>query len=125
MSGGDDGTSQDFLPPGAAMEMLREATGVDVRPEANFPEPKPTGPGVRVRPVPDPIEVPGLQYALVSVVTPEDAHIPGTQKGSTFAFKIRGAFATVEEAQAHAKQLIQLDPAFSIYVMKMYNWGGE
>lgn len=83
------------------------------------PPPPPKRPSAAL---PDPIEAGGLQWALVSVVTPEEARAPGTDRGDLFAFKIRGAFATIEEANEHARRLIALDPTFSIYVMKMYNW---
>lgn len=37
-------------------------------------------------------------------------------------FKFRGAFATVEEAQSHAKQLSEIDPNYDTYVGEGFKW---
>ncbi len=61
--------------------------------------------------------VPGQLYACLSVVGPE-----APQKNDKFGIKIRGAFATREEAASHAKRLQREDSIFDIYVVDMYKW---
>ena len=61
--------------------------------------------------------VPGQIYACLSVVGPE-----APQKNDQFGIKIRGAFATRDEAANHAKRLQKEDPTFDIYVVDMYKW---
>ena len=61
--------------------------------------------------------VPGQLFACLSVVGPE-----APQKNDKFGIKIRGAFATREEAANHAKRLQKEDPTFDIYVVDMYKW---
>ena len=61
--------------------------------------------------------VPGQLYACLSVVGPE-----APQKNDKFGIKIRGAFASREEAASHAKRLQREDPTFDIYVVDMYKW---
>jgi len=61
--------------------------------------------------------VPGQVFACLSVVGPE-----APQKNDKFGIKIRGAFATREEAASHAKRLQKEDATFDIYVVDMYKW---
>lgn len=61
--------------------------------------------------------VPGQVFACLSVVGPE-----APQKNDKFGIKIRGAFATREEAANHAKRLQKEDATFDIYVVDMYKW---
>jgi hypothetical protein len=61
--------------------------------------------------------VPGQLYACLSVVGPE-----APQKNDKFGIKIRGAFASRDEAAAHAKRLQKEDSTFDIYVVDMYKW---
>lgn len=61
--------------------------------------------------------VPGQLYACLSVVGPE-----APQKNDKFGIKIRGAFASRDEAAAHAKRLQREDSTFDIYVVDMYKW---
>jgi hypothetical protein len=61
--------------------------------------------------------VPGQLYACLSVVGPE-----APQKNDKFGIKIRGAFASREEAASHAKRLQKEDSTFDIYVVDMYKW---
>jgi len=61
--------------------------------------------------------VPGQIYACLSVIGPE-----APQKNDQFGIKIRGAFATRDEAANHAKRLQREDPTFDIYVVDMYKW---
>jgi hypothetical protein len=61
--------------------------------------------------------VPGQVFACLSVVGPE-----APQKNDKFGIKIRGAFATRDEAANHAKRLQKEDPTFDIYVVDMYKW---
>ena len=60
---------------------------------------------------------PGQLYACLSVVGPE-----APQKNDKFGIKIRGAFATRDEAASHAKRLQREDNTFDIYVVDMYKW---
>lgn len=61
--------------------------------------------------------VPGQLYALISLVGPD---LP--QKNDKFGLKIRGVFATKDEASSHAKRLQKEDGLFDIYVVDMYKW---
>lgn len=61
--------------------------------------------------------VPGQVFACLSVIGPE-----APQKNDKFGIKIRGAFATRDEAANHAKRLQKEDPTFDIYVVDMYKW---
>lgn len=61
--------------------------------------------------------VPGQLFACLSVVGPECP-----QKTDKFGIKIRGAFATRDEAASHAKRLQKEDSTFDIYVVDMYKW---
>lgn len=65
----------------------------------------------------DPITVQGLQFAAVSFVSPN-----GQQKADFIGLKIRGAFASKEEAEHHVKRLHAADAAFDIYVVDLYKW---
>lgn len=67
----------------------------------------------------DYITVPGQNFALVSFVGPEHCR----QKSTKFAMKIRGVFATEEEAKAYVKRLQRAgDNVVDIFLMSMYNW---
>ena len=61
--------------------------------------------------------VPGQLYACLSVVGPECP-----QKNDQFGIKIRGCFASRDEAANHAKRLQKEDAVFDIYVVDMYKW---
>ena len=61
--------------------------------------------------------VPGQLFACLSVIGPECP-----QKNDKFGVKIRGAFATRDEAANHAKRLQKEDSTFDIYVVDMYKW---
>ena len=61
--------------------------------------------------------VPGQVFACLSIIGPE-----APQKNDKFGIKIRGAFATRDEASNHAKRLQKEDPTFDIYVVDMYKW---
>ena len=62
-------------------------------------------------------QIAGQRYALVSFVSPQS-----NQKHDKIAMKIRGVFATTEEAGEKAKQLQKLDSLVDIYVVELYNW---
>jgi hypothetical protein len=61
--------------------------------------------------------VPGQIFACLSIIGPE-----APQRNDKFGIKIRGAFATRDEAANHAKRLQKEDPTFDIYVVDMYKW---
>jgi hypothetical protein len=65
----------------------------------------------------DYLTVPGQLFACLSVVGPECP-----QKTDKFGIKIRGCFATRDEAASHAKRLQKEDATFDIYVVDMYKW---
>ncbi|ABU44120.1 hypothetical protein PBCVNY2B_651R [Paramecium bursaria Chlorella virus NY2B] len=68
---------------------------------------------------PDYLSIPGQSYALVSFIGPEYC----SQKSDRFAMKIRGVFATEEEAGAHVKRLQRSgDNSVDIFLVSMYNW---
>ena len=61
--------------------------------------------------------VPGQVFACISLVGPDCP-----QKTDKFGMKIRGCFATRDEASNHAKRLQKDDATFDIYVVDMYKW---
>ena len=61
--------------------------------------------------------VPGQVFACISIVGPECP-----QKTDKFGIKLRGAFATRDEAANHSKRLQKEDATFDIYVVDMYKW---
>lgn len=61
--------------------------------------------------------VPGQLFACLSIVGPDCP-----QKNEKFGIKIRGCFATRDEAANHAKRLQKEDATFDIYVVDMYKW---
>lgn len=68
--------------------------------------------------VDDYLTVPGQQYVLISVVAPEGTN----QKNEHFGIKIRGCFASKDEAGRHAKRLQETDRLMDIYIADMYKW---
>lgn len=64
------------------------------------------------------ITVPGQLYALVSFVAPTGTN----QRNDKFGMKLRGCFATKEEAQGHVKRLQMMDKVTDIYLVDMYKW---
>lgn len=65
----------------------------------------------------DYVTVPGQNFALISLVGPDCP-----QKNEKFGLKIRGCFATKDEAASHAKRLQKDDTLVDIYVVDMYKW---
>jgi hypothetical protein len=65
----------------------------------------------------DYLTVPGQYFACVSFVGPD---LP--QKNEKLGLKIRGCFATRDEAASHAKRLQKEDALVDIYVVDMYKW---
>lgn len=61
--------------------------------------------------------VPGQNFACLSIVGPDRP-----QRSDEFGIKIRGCFATREEAANHAKRLQKEDATFDIYVVDMFQW---
>lgn len=66
---------------------------------------------------PDYLTVPGQVFACVSFVGPDQP-----QKNEKLGMKIRGCFASREDAAAHAKRLQKEDGLVDIYVVDMYKW---
>lgn len=66
----------------------------------------------------DYVTVPGQLFALMSFVAPTGTN----QKNDKFGLKIRGCFATREEAHSHVKRLQQVDGVTDIYLVDMYKW---
>jgi hypothetical protein len=67
---------------------------------------------------PDYITVPGQNYALVSFVGPACR-----QKNEKLGMKIRGVFATREDASSHVKRLQRSgDNMVDIFLLDLYQW---
>lgn len=64
------------------------------------------------------ITVPGQLYCVLSIVGPTGTN----QRNDKFGLKVRGAFASVDEATAHVKRLQQVDRTMDIFVADMYKW---
>jgi hypothetical protein len=65
----------------------------------------------------DYLTVPGQYFACISFVGPDQP-----QKNEKLGMKIRGCFATRDEAASHAKRLQKEDALVDIYVVDMYKW---
>lgn len=66
----------------------------------------------------DVITVPGQLYACVSFVSPMSR-----QKADQCAMKIRGVFATEDEAGAHAKRIQKYETlSVDVFVCPLYKW---
>lgn len=65
----------------------------------------------------DIITVPGQRFALVSFVGPM-----ARQKTDQCGMKVRGVFATREEAAAHVKRLQKFDPLFDVFMLEVGKW---
>lgn len=65
----------------------------------------------------DIITVPGQRFALVSFVGPM-----ARQKTEQCGMKVRGVFATREEAAAHVKRLQKFDPLFDVFMLEVGKW---
>lgn len=65
----------------------------------------------------DSITVPGQKYALLCVVSPQS-----NQKNDICGIKIRGSFATIEDANRQAEIYQKVDKMFDIYVVELYKW---
>ena len=65
----------------------------------------------------DYLTVPGQLFACISFVGPDQP-----QKNEKLGMKIRGCFATRDEAAGHAKRLQKEDALVDIYVVDMYKW---
>ncbi len=63
------------------------------------------------------LTVPGQLFACISFVGPDQP-----QKNEQLGMKIRGCFATRDEAASHAKRLQKEDALVDIYVVDMYKW---
>ena len=72
---------------------------------------------------PDYITIPGQNYALVSFVGPEHSTCRQKSANGKFAMKIRGVFATQEEAATYVKRLQRSgDNIVDIFLVSLYNW---
>jgi hypothetical protein len=65
----------------------------------------------------DYLMIPGQLFACVSFVGPDQP-----QKNEKLGMKIRGCFASRDEAASHAKRLQKEDALVDIYVVDMYKW---
>ena len=60
----------------------------------------------------------GQAFVLLSFVAPDGTR----QKADRFAVKVRGCFATQDEAGAYAKKLMKFDPSFDVFVAPVGKW---
>lgn len=65
----------------------------------------------------DPIGVPGQHFVLLSVVSPTS-----NQRAEKLGVKVRGVFASRQEADSHAKKLQRLDPTYDIFCADVGKW---
>ena len=68
----------------------------------------------------DPV-ISAQKYCVVSVLTPKNFK-DVDEKTTMYTFKVRGAYATVEEAQKRIQLLNQLDPNVNIYLAEVGKW---
>jgi DNA repair exonuclease SbcCD ATPase subunit len=76
---------------------------------------KETGKGIDYLREDEPIS--NQKFVCVSFVSPE-----GIKNCTLRALKIRGVFATKEEADKHSKDLTELDPDFDVFVGEVGKW---
>jgi hypothetical protein len=62
-------------------------------------------------------KVPGCAFMLLSFVSPES-----NQKCEKFGLKVRGVFATREDAESHVERLMRVDPNFDVFVADCHRW---
>ena len=88
-------------------------------PATDAPGPATDAPGAKVVDYleDDPIGVPGQHFVLLSVVSPTS-----NQRADKCGVKIRGVFATRQEADSHAKKLQRLDPTYDIFCADVGKW---
>ena len=67
----------------------------------------------------DSLETSGQKFALISIVSKTSNQKTDNDK---IGLKIRGCFATRDEANAHAVKLHKIDPTFDIFCVDMYSW---
>ena len=67
----------------------------------------------------DLVKVSGQSFALISVVSKNTRQRTDSDK---IGIKIRGVFATKQEAEAHIRKLMKFDNAFDVYLVDMYKW---
>ena len=65
----------------------------------------------------DVITVPGQLYALVSFVGPDQR-----QKAEKFGMKLRGVFATREDADAFVRKIRRFDTVMDVFLIEMWKW---
>jgi len=65
----------------------------------------------------DTITIPGQNYALINVVSPKS-----NQKNADCGVKIKGVFATLEEAKQYSQKINKIDPTFDLFVVELYKW---
>ena len=66
----------------------------------------------------DPVQT-DLKFALLSVVSP---HEDSKQKSDRYAIKIRGAFATRQEAEEHCARLMKVSGMYDTWIVDLYKW---
>ena len=64
--------------------------------------------------------IPGQKWVCVSIITPET--IKTDKKFDVRSFKVRGSYATYEEAVQRATELQEIDQHFNIYVGEVGKW---
>lgn len=65
----------------------------------------------------DTITIPGQNYALINVVSPKS-----NQKNEDCGVKIKGVFATLDEAKQYSEKINKIDPTFDLFVVELYKW---
>lgn len=65
----------------------------------------------------DTITIPGQNYALINVVSPKS-----NQKNEDCGVKIKGVFATLDEAKQYSQKINKIDPTFDLFVVELYKW---
>ena len=66
----------------------------------------------------DELKIEGQRYAIISFVSPNGTF----QHSDQMLLKIRGVFATLEQARERAQIVKTFDPVFDIYIIDMWRW---
>ena len=79
---------------------------------------EPRSKAISVAMQPDALTMDNQNYALISFVSPNGTY----QQADQMLLKIRGVFATADQARERAKMLSELDGTFDLFIVDMYKW---
>jgi hypothetical protein len=73
----------------------------------------------------DNIKLPEQKYVALSIIKKDDYGYLFHKEEQTYdgmLIKVRGVFATIDQADRHVKKIRELDPYFDVIIVKMFEW---